>query len=253
MSVIDLLRRADPRPFLTDVGTDGANGPLHPVKVLELRDLIRGAALRATKGDWYIDSGFAHNVQIMQDAERPWCPYHVLYSTHTLAKQRDHIFRAVPNPGPWKRRILDIETTGAARVWSDLTWGISEACLSEDGKRPIIYSRTNLVNQWLVPYWTNDMLNAHYWHFAAYFYRATAIARWTMGRTGEYLGSIALPRLVVGGQVVKEVQKDRVILHQTGDTAPAFSLYPPPKGSYKQDTDRWLHQTLTPDTFGQAI
>lgn len=231
MSVVDLLRCADRRPFMTDVGGDGANGPLDPAKVLDLHDLVQGFLLRASKGNWYTDSAFAHNVQVVQDVDRPWCPYHVLYSTHSFASQKQRIFTAAPSPGPWRRRILDVETPGDPRTWADLTWRMSEACLSEDGKRPIIYTRTNLANAWFVPFWTVEQLNLHYWHLAAYLNRTYAIARWAAGRTGEHLGLIAIPT---------NVQRDRLILHQTGDTAPAFTLYPPPKGSYRQDTDRWL-------------
>ncbi len=249
MTAVPALRCGDTRLFLTDVSS--TNGPIDGAKLSALHDFIAGVAVRASISWGFTDPVLDHNREVCTDFEFPWMAYHVPYPGQPVSAQTNRMFRAVDDPGPWKRRILDIELAGDGRGappapagrWADVAWRLSEACLAHDGKRPIIYSRTNLVNAWLVPYWTREQLNAHYWWLAQYRYRIQAIALWTAGMNGEYLGAVPLPR---------GVDSNRFLIHQTGNTCPAFSQVAPPLGSARQDTDRWVHPAWTPATFGEA-
>lgn len=242
MSAIRSLRCADDRPFFTD--KSNTNGPLNAEKARALKPWLQGFAFRGSISWGYTDPVLAHDVEIASGYDFWWFVYHVLYPKQSAARQMDRMLKTASNPGPSGRRILDIELAGDGRGdpdpappgrWAELAWDVSEMCLREDGKRPIIYSRTSLVNAWLVPFWTTSQLNAHYWWLAVYLARWLAVARWAAGANGEYLGEILLP---------KGLQRERVLMVQTSDTCPAFTLYPPgpvePRGSYRQDTDRWM-------------
>lgn len=237
---------ADSRLFGTDTGKP--NGPLNEIKLRDYLPRIIYVASRATISWAYVDPFLTHNMSAVLMQERIWLPYHVPYPNQSAIRQMDHAFRTVPNPGGWGRRVLDIELAGDGRgappaprgKWADLAWKCSEICLERDGKRPIIYSRKNLIDAWLAPYWTADQLNEHYYWLAAYLSNAAVVWRLARGLSVEHPGPILLP---------KKVWPDRLLIHQTGDKTPAFCLERRPTGSGRQDTDRWVHPVYTPITL----
>lgn len=117
-------------------------------------------------------------------------------------------------------RVIDLEIkddSGAAnRIAKDI-WVMVDVVQKRDGVKPIIYSRKNLVDAWLVPFLGEGWLNDIWWWLAQY----------TWDRVREHPGEPDLP---------KGVKRERVILHQTADKKPT----PPGVARSKSmDWDRW--------------
>lgn len=179
---------------------------------------VFGMAARAGISWGYQDSWFPHNWQGAADYGMYRTSYHVPYPSEPVIAQLDNWYRVHPEIDIIPR-VLDLElSTGvAARQIADFTWQMSEEIKRRDGLRPIIYSRYMLINAWLSPYWTADMLNDHFWWLAQY----------TWDRVREHAGPPTLP---------DKVHRDRVILHQTADKKSGFAGE---AQSYAVDCDRW--------------
>ncbi len=143
--------------------------------------------------------------------------YFVPFPDQPVLKQADNWFRIQPEIEVVPR-VIDLELSRAMYYdeIADFTWRLSEIVLARDGIRPIIYSRTYLIDRWLAS-WTVEMHNAHYWWLAQY----------TWDRTREHPGPPTLP---------KRVKEERVVLHQTADKKPGF---PGEVESYSVDYNRW--------------
>jgi hypothetical protein len=112
---------------------------------------------------------------------------------------------------------LEVDRGDSTLQKATRTWEMVELVESRDGVSPTIYSRYLLVNQWLVPHWTVEMLNHVTW----------ALAQYKFDRTVEHPGPPTLP---IG------VREDRVLYHQTADKIPGW---PGSIGSSALDRDRW--------------
>lgn len=173
---------------------------------------------RSSIGNLYTDPWFQNNWTQAGRVEIYRSGYHVIHPDLTVVSQLDRWYSAFPQRDKIPRVIdLEVHKNQSSRVIASRTWDMSEEILRRDGVRPIIYSRANLVNAWLVPHWTVDMLNAHYWWLAQYLW----------DRRREHPGPPTYPT---------NVQESRVILHQTADKKP-----PPPGVTNRTiaDHDRW--------------
>lgn len=117
-------------------------------------------------------------------------------------------------------RMIDMEVGNAPDPFiADCMWDMSEQILARDGYRPIIYSRTALIEKWLAT-WTSEQLNAHYYLLAQYDLNdKDDPSTW-----GEYNGIVIPDR----------INADRVLWKQT------TSLLPLHQGSGNVDRDRWI-------------
>ena len=158
--------------------------------------------------------------------------YHVIYASERLEHnigaggrimgrgQVDNWFEAHPQLDEVPRRMprvidLELKHDSTYQQIADATWDMSEIVTKRDGLRPIIYTRTGIVDTWLAS-WTEEMKNSLWWWLAQY--------NWDRVRERE---TLTLP---------KGVRADRVILHQTGDKKPGF---PGEVESASVDYDRW--------------
>lgn len=202
---------------------------------------VLGMAHRATISTAYRDPFFAQNYASFGRVEKYRTSYHVVYPDQPVNAQLANWYAVHPEldhaaPIP---RVIDLElhrNQPAAKIAS-VVWAMSEIILTRDGLRPIIYSRKNLVDKWLVG-WTDNMLNDHYWWLAQYLFAGYL----------EHPGEPDLPN---------RVNRNRVILHQTSD----HKLAPPGEVASKAvDWDRWeigneaqMHQWITEKWGGGAL
>lgn len=143
--------------------------------------------------------------------------YHVIYPGQPALRQMDNWYKVNPTIDIIPRTLdLELEHEQEHQRIADVTWEMSDIVHSRDGVRPIIYSRYLLINKWLQS-WTDEMLNAHFYHLAQY--------KWD--RTREHPGPPTLPA---------RVQRKRIIMHQTADKKPG---YPKEAQSFSVDYDRW--------------
>ena len=135
-----------------------------------LENNIRGMFSRVGIGRYYADSTFPVNYSNAKVYGLYRSSYHVLNPTQSVITQADDIWFKYHSERDVVPRMLDLESSygATASQIADATWDMSELVLSRDGVRPIIYSRYGLINPWLVPFWTPDMLNVHYYVLAQY-------------------------------------------------------------------------------------
>ena len=203
---------------------------------------VLGAFHRAGISWGYIDPwANAFIGQALGFPEFYWSTYHVLYADQSVIRQADEVwYRVQPEPNVTPRVIdLEVNRNIAYERYADATWQMSELVKSRDGARPLIYSRRLLINQWLAPYWTVEMLNDHHYILAQYLW----------DRTREHAGPPDLPT---------GVNRERVILHQTADKKPAFPNES--GGTSYADYDRWeigneleMHQWIAENFGGTPI
>jgi hypothetical protein len=212
------------RPFAIDVSSN--QGLINWPKLNADPRNPLAVAIRAGISWGYIDKYFKLNWQGAVDVLLPAAPYHVLYPDQPVVMQADTWFSVAPDPGDWQgRRIIDLELArGAApMIIADVFMGISDLVRSRDGATAIVYSRKNLIEQWLVPYLSNDELNSHYFILAQYLK-----PRPGQVYADEHPGPPDIPAAI---------KPERVIMQQTSDHRPG-----PPGAvtSAALDTDRWL-------------
>jgi hypothetical protein len=165
---------------------------------------VFGMASRAGISWGYQDAWFPANWANAGAVDMYRTSYHVLYPSENVTRQADNWYRVHPAIEVIPRVIdLEVSTSSSARRIADATWNMSEIVLARDGVRPLIYSRYQLINAWLVPYWTAEMLNQHYYWLAQFLY----------DRVREHPGPPTLPR---------NVEEKNVFMHQTADKKPGF-------------------------------
>jgi hypothetical protein len=144
--------------------------------------------------------------------------YHVPYPDQPIIAQLDKVWYFEHPEIEIIPRIIDSEVSRNQHPEkiAEFTWDMSEIIKSRDGVRPIIYSRKGLIDAWFSPYWTDDMLNDHYWWLAQYLFLPN-----------EHPGPPDLP---------DKIRRDRVIMHQTSHKKPGF---PGEVESRSVDWDRW--------------
>ena len=180
-----------------------------------------GVAMRANTGRYYDDPYFQENYKRAGDAGLWRTSYHVYVPGQSVDAQLEKWFATKPAIDIIPR-VLDVEIkpdpalislkTQASQIWS-----ICSSINKHDGQPPIIYSRKNLIDSWLVPYWTAEQFNSLYWWLAQY-----------LSSANEHPGPPDRP---------SPIKEERVILHQTSD-------HKPPPDSYEVatksvDWDRW--------------
>ena len=140
--------------------------------------------------------------------------YYALHPEHPAGHQFSKWYELAPEIDILPR-VIDMEIGNAEpELIANIMWDWSCEILSRDGFRPWVYSRKNLIEPWLYPFWTDEMLNAHYYMLAEY----------NKGDGQEYDG-IKIP---------DRIQPDRVILKQTTDKMVLGPNLP------IVDRDRWL-------------
>ena len=133
-----------------------------------------------------------------------YATYHVIFCDQPVIRQADNWYQVQPEPTNAPRTIdLEVNRYIDDARYADATWQMCEVVKARDGMYPLIYCRHLLVNKWLSPFWTLDMLNIVWWWLAQYL----------TDRTREHPGPPTLPA---------GVQRDRVLVHQTADKKPAF-------------------------------
>lgn len=185
-------------------------------EVLRLQGFY-GGAFRSAISWGYQDAWFKSNYERARQAGMYRTNYFVPYPDQPLARQVDNWYDIAPEIDVIPR-VIDLELDRApARMIAEFTWNLVQTIIARDGIAPIIYSRKYLIDTWLAPYWTEDMMNTVWWWLAQYL----------ADRVREHPGPPALPN---------KVHVDRVVLHQTSDKKPA------PTGATVSGTidwDRW--------------
>jgi len=161
-----------------------------------------GMISRATNGTATPDDTFQANWLHAYEQGMYRASYHVLRPSQPLVAQVDNWYKANPTIDTLPRWIdLELHENQAPEKIATMTWEVSEIVQSRDGALPGIYGRYLLINQWLSPFWTADMLNKHWWWLAQY----------TADRIREHAGPPTLPNKVL---------RERVFMHQTADKKP---------------------------------
>lgn len=144
--------------------------------------------------------------------------YHVIYTDQPIVRQADNWYAVHPARDTWPRVIdLELDRPDAIPHKAQATWEMVELVEQRDGVKPVIYSRTGLINQWLSS-WTDAMLNSVWWWVAQYLFNGLV----------EHPGPPTCPA---------RVQRARLIMHQTSGSKPPF---PGEVESLEVDWDRWL-------------
>lgn len=211
---------ADPRPFGIDLSSNQGAIDADAIAAYEPKVLFCG--IRASISWGYKDSLFPNYWQEIGRVGIYRCAYHVTWSKQDVLRQMDNFYAAAPMPGELPR-VLDFEVSGdggsdpkpaTPAQHAETIMGCSDLILSRDGARPIIYTRTRLVSEWLRD-WSKEDLNAHWWWLAQY----------TLDRVREHPGPPDLP---------KGLSAERVLIHQTADKTPGVGVE-----SRALDRDRW--------------
>jgi hypothetical protein len=178
-----------------------------------------GVASRAVVGKDYVDPYFAANWKELEETGLYRASYGVYVPCQLVVDQLDNWYRVCPVRDVIPR-VIDLEiqdkTISFKKIADDI-WMMKEVIQGRDGVPPLIYSRKNLIEQWLVPYWTEEMINAVYWWLAQY----------TWNRVVEHAGPPDIPA---------KLHRENVCMHQTADKKPT------PAGvarSKTLDHDRW--------------
>lgn len=178
-----------------------------------------GCAVRSVVGSLYTDPYFSANWDVLGNSDLYRTGYGVYVPAQNWKIQLDNWYRVMPEREVVPR-VIDLEIVDAKVPYkkiADDMWSWVGSIRARDGVVPIIYSRKNLVDLWLVPYWTIEQLNSVWWWMAQY----------TKGKVIEHQGPPDMP---------KGVRRERVVLQQTADHKPS----PPGVTSSKtMDYDRW--------------
>lgn len=179
---------------------------------------VWGHVFRAGISWGYEDPCFARNWGESDGVINYTSSYHVIYPDQQIKPQVENWVKIQPKIRIIPRVIdLELENGTPASMIARQVWEMSERVADYDGIRPWIYSRKNLIEKWLVPYWTIEQLNEHFWWLAQYLW----------DRIREHAGPPDLP---------KGIQESRVVLHQTADKKST------PDGETESrsiDWDRW--------------
>jgi len=182
-------------------------------------DEVHGIFSRAGWGEngGYIDHMFERNWRESGNIGVYRSSYFAYWAYYPIQRQIDLWYTANPTID-FIPRMLDLEMGNApAEFIAEETWKISEIIRSRDGFRPIIYSRVDLLEKWLTPFWTSEMMNAHKFMLAQYDFS-------TPENPSEYNGIV----------VPDKVEPANILWKQT---SPHIELYP---SSGPVDRDRWI-------------
>lgn len=233
MSLIDWISKFEnpvglDRPLWFDVSY--WQGPVDAGAMLEAG--ANGCVVRSNVGKWYSDPYFVENWNRLRGMMHR-TSYGVFVPDQDVIAQLDTWYRMQPVLDVVPRVIdLEIENGVKPSIIAQGVWRMVDVIEKRDGVKPIIYSRKNLVDLWLVPFLGEGWLNEIYWWLAQY----------TWDRVREHPGEPDLP---------KGVKRDRVIMHQTADKKPT------PEGvarSKSMDWDRWeLGNVQQMDEFIETV
>ena len=198
---------------------------------------VVGMFARSTISWGYQDAMFPHNWIESKENGLYRTSYHVPYPKEPAVKQLDNWYRVHPEIDTIPRVVdMELEHGASPGQIADVIWLFSEIVLARDGVRPIIYSRKNLIDKWLIG-WSESDLNAHKWWLAQYLW----------DRMREHPGPPTLPN---------RIRRENVIMHQTADKKKGF---PGEAESNAVDYDRWeigneaqMHQYIA-DTWGGGV
>jgi len=161
---------------------------------------VQFCAIRASISWGYTDSWFQRNWQESKRVKIIRCAYHVLYPGESPDKQMEHFLRIVGNDFGELPMVLDCELSHNKSPDQIQAAILSCASIiqSKTGKKPIIYSRANWVDQFISakstpPAWLND----YDWWLANYLIKPE-----------EHPGPPAMPKGLI---------RERVLIHQTTD------------------------------------
>ena len=179
-------------------------------------DTVHGIISRAGWGEdgGYYDQQFERNWLKSEQFNFMRSSYWALWPFFPHQHQLDLWFNACPEID-FLPRVIDMEVGNApSNFIADVIYDMSNQILARDGFRPWIYSRVDLVEKWLTPNWTTEMLNEHYYMLAQY----------DVGDAKEYNGIV----------VPDGVNAENILLKQTSDKIPIY------EGSGAVDRDRWI-------------
>jgi hypothetical protein len=179
---------------------------------------VLGMAARSSIGRLYTDPWFENNWNQAGRVQMYRTSYHVIWPSLTVADQLDRWYKSHPEIDVIPRVIdLEVSNNQPSAIIAQRTWDLSQAVKARDGKRPIIYSRKNLIEAWLVPHWNENMLNDHFWWLAQYLW----------DRRREHPGPPDRPA---------KIKESQIVMHQTADKKPPL---PGETNRTIADWDRW--------------
>ena len=174
-------------------------------------------AMRAGISWGYTDKWFSRSWSEAKRIHKPRIAYHVPYFGEDATRQMDHLFRLVAGSDfAHDRLCLDLELAGGNtknRITST-TNKLLNICLQRTGRYPILYSRTNWINQYL----DVSSLPTVDWWLALYRYRLPYPLY-----TPEYANPPILPKGVT-----------TYLIHQTSERGKSIG-----GAGYYMDYDRW--------------
>lgn len=178
-----------------------------------------GCVARAVVGELYTDPYFDANWDEMDFTGMYRASYGVYVPSQDWLRQLDHWYWVAPERDVIPR-VIDLEIRDATvQPWEIATdiWAMVEQVRVRDGVRPLIYTRKELVAEWLEPWWDDEQINGVWWWLAQY----------TWNHVIEHAG----PPDISG-----EMMRERVVMHQTADKKAG-----PPGAvvSKALDYDRW--------------
>jgi len=202
-------------PLLYDVSSH--QGEIKFARLAEGKEPVYGMYIRAGCGLGK-DAQFERNYSKCGDYNLYRTSYWAIWHELPIYTQLDKWYEQHPVLDGLPR-VIDLEHGGAEpeQISLDIIdW--SDAILSRDGHRPWIYSRVNLIEPWLTPFWTPEELNAHYY----------ILAQYDNHRDEEEEG-IVLP---------DGIDISRILMKQTADMIPPDPLSLAPCAAI--DRNRWL-------------
>ena len=191
------------------------------------------AGIRSTISWGYQDPTFPHNWSESRRVMIERTPYHVIYPKQPAIRQMDNLYKVCPER-PDLPRALDLELAGDGSgdpypappsQQATTLWQCVEIIKQRDGEYPIIYSRKELIDRWLLS-WTTNMLNSVWWWLAQY------PKLGYLQKPYEHPGPVALPN---------RVNVERVIIHQTSDRIAPFPGSISPYDTKTLDRNRWVN------------
>ena len=204
-------------PLWYDVSSH--QGTIRYARLAEAKEKVYGVYIRAGVG-LNKDVQFERNWEKCGDYGLYRASYWALYPQYSPDDQLLKWFDICPEIDGIPR-VLDLEVGGGItpQYIAEIVEHVSDAILHRDGLRPWIYSRTNLIEKWLVPYWLPEDLNIHFY----------ILAQYDDGDGVEYDGLV----------VPEGVHIDRILIKQTSDEIPPDPLSLAPECA-AIDRNRWL-------------
>jgi len=179
-------------------------------------DKVYGIFSRAGWGEngGYIDQYFERNWSKSKQFGLYRASYYAFWPYYPMMKQLDDWYSTNPTIDLIPR-MIDLERGDAPfKFIAEQTLLMSDKILERDGVRPIIYSRVDLLEDWITPFWSVDEVNAHYY----------LLAQYDLGDGKEYNGIV----------VPDKVEPKNILWKQTTSKMEIYN------GSGFVDRDRWI-------------